>query len=93
MCASLGAAGPLPNSQPYPLERLPGVEYVAIRTREDVAVSAEWTHWTAQNRLGGIEPIELPGRHSPMLARPAAVANLLLERKSGRDPRTRPRRT
>ena len=76
--ARLCPQGPLPNSQPCQLERLPDVEYAAILTREDVAVSAEWTRWTAQNRLGGIEPVELPGGHSPMLARPAAVAELLV---------------
>jgi pimeloyl-ACP methyl ester carboxylesterase len=69
--------GPLPNSQPCPLSELPRVEYVSILARDDTAVSAVWARWTARNRLGGIEPVELPGGHSPMLARPAAVAELL----------------
>jgi hypothetical protein len=76
--ARLRPQGPLPNTEPCPLEALPEVEYAAILTRDERAVSSDWTRWTARNRLGGIEPLELPGGHSPMLARPAAVADALV---------------
>jgi pimeloyl-ACP methyl ester carboxylesterase len=76
--ARLRPQGPLPNSQPCPLSELPRVAYVSVLTREDTAVSAVWARWTADRRLGGIEPVELAGGHSPMLARPAVVAEVLL---------------
>lgn len=69
--------GPLPNSEPCPLAELPRVEYSAILARADPAVSAAGIRWTAARRLG-IEPLELPGAHSPMLARPRELAELLL---------------
>src|SRR5205823_5601792 len=75
--ARLRPQGPLPNSQPCPLAALPDVEYAYVLARNDVAVSAEWARWAARNRLG-TEALELPGGHSPMLARPAEVANLLV---------------
>jgi pimeloyl-ACP methyl ester carboxylesterase len=77
--AKLRPQGPLPNSEACPLDALPDVEYALILTAEDAAVAPEWPLWTARNRLGGIEPLELPGGHSPMLARPAALADALLE--------------
>jgi pimeloyl-ACP methyl ester carboxylesterase len=76
--ARLRPQGPLPNSQPCPLDELPHVPTSVIFTRDDPAVSVAGVRWTAKDRLGGIEPIELPGRHSPMLARPAELAEVLL---------------
>jgi pimeloyl-ACP methyl ester carboxylesterase len=76
--ARLRPQGPRPNSEPCPLDALPEVDYTMILAADDVAVSRGWAQWTARKRLGGIEPIELPGGHSPMLARPAALADALV---------------
>jgi len=51
------------------------VTYVACV--DDVVVRVEWARWVARNWLG-VEPAELPGDHSPMLSRPAALADVLL---------------
>jgi pimeloyl-ACP methyl ester carboxylesterase len=83
--ARLRPQGALPNSQPCPLDALPDVAYTAILTTEDPAVARDGAHWTARNRLG-IEPLELPGGHSPMLSRPAELAELLLRLDRGRGP-------
>jgi hypothetical protein len=39
--------------------------------------SPDWMRGTARERLG-MEPVELDGGHSPMLARPGELAELLL---------------
>jgi pimeloyl-ACP methyl ester carboxylesterase len=75
--ARLRPQGPLPNVEPCPLSAPPEVEYAAVLTTEDMCVSPEWVRWTARRRLG-VEAIELPGDHSPMLARPAALADVLV---------------
>jgi pimeloyl-ACP methyl ester carboxylesterase len=58
----------LPSWPAFPLT------YVACA--DDVVVRAEWARWAARNWLG-VEPVELPGDHSPMLSRPAALAEVL----------------
>jgi hypothetical protein len=60
-----------------PLERWPDVAVASIHGQDDRAVSPEWSRWTARNRLG-VESLELPGGHSPMLARPAALAEAVI---------------
>ncbi len=74
--ARLRPQGPLPNDEPCPLERLPDVEALSILATEDSAISPDWSRWTARRRLD-VEPIELPGGHSPMLSRPARLARTL----------------
>jgi pimeloyl-ACP methyl ester carboxylesterase len=66
-----------PMREPWPLDRLPDVETVSVVCRDDRAVSPEWSRRTAHERLG-IEPVELPGAHSPFLSRPIELAELLL---------------
>ena len=60
-----------------PLDQLPNTEIVSILCAEDRAISPAWSRWVARNRLG-VEAIEMPGGHSPMMSRPAALADLLV---------------
>jgi len=55
----------------------PEVETVSITCAEDRVVNPSWSNRVARERLG-VEPVELPGGHSPFLARPAALAEVLL---------------
>jgi len=55
----------------------PDAATVSITCADDRVVNPDWSNRVARERLG-VEPIELPGRHSPFLARPAALAHLLL---------------
>ena len=55
----------------------PNVETVSITCTEDLVVNPSWSNGIARERLG-VEPIELPGGHSPFLAQPAALADVLL---------------
>jgi len=68
--------GPLPNTEPCPLDALPSVPATMILTTEDACVSADWIRWTAAHRIDA-DVFELPGGHSPMLARPAELASIL----------------
>jgi pimeloyl-ACP methyl ester carboxylesterase len=65
-----------------PLEQWPRVAMASIHCADDRAVNPQWSTWVARNRLG-IESAELPGGHSPMLARPAALADALVEAAAG----------
>jgi len=60
-----------------PLERWPDVPVASIHCQDDRAVNPVWSSWVARNRLG-VESVELPGGHSPMLARPASLADALV---------------
>ncbi len=60
-----------------PMPAWPDVAVASIHCRDDRAVSPDWCRWIARNRLG-IESVELPGGHSPMLSRPAALAGALV---------------
>jgi pimeloyl-ACP methyl ester carboxylesterase len=51
---------------------------VAVVCREDRAIAVDWARRAARERLG-VEPIELPGGHSPFLSRPGELAALLAE--------------
>jgi pimeloyl-ACP methyl ester carboxylesterase len=64
-------------SREYPMKRWPDTEIVSILCTDDRAMSREWTRWAARNRLG-VEPIELPGGHSPFVSRPADLADALV---------------
>ena len=58
-------------------EGWPAVETVSITCTEDRVVNPAWSNRMARERLG-VEPVELPGGHSPFLARPAVLAEVLL---------------
>ena len=62
---------------PYPLRELPGGRRVAIVGADDAMVTPEFSREMCEKRLDGIEPIVLPGGHSPFLARPASLADTL----------------
>ena len=65
-----------PYGEPCPLESLPDVERSYIWCSDDHLVNPEWAPQAARDRLG-IEPVQLPGSHSPFLSRPAQLARLL----------------
>ena len=60
-----------------PMVRWPDVPIASIHCRDDRAVNPAWSRWAARHKLG-IESVELPGGHSPMLSRPALLADTLV---------------
>jgi pimeloyl-ACP methyl ester carboxylesterase len=66
-----------PQKVPCRLDALPDVAWRSIVGAEDRVVAPGWSRRAARARLG-VEAVELPGGHSPMLARPAALAAALL---------------
>jgi pimeloyl-ACP methyl ester carboxylesterase len=76
--ARLRPQGRRASTDVCPLEAWPDVPPVSIVCTEDAAVGLDWARRTARERLG-VEPIELPGGHSPFLSRPALLAETLLE--------------
>ncbi len=65
-----------PHREPCPLDRLPDVPVSMVYGEDDLDASPAWLQRVARQRLG-IEARGLPGGHSPFLARPAALADLL----------------
>lgn len=61
-----------------PLDNFPDVKTVSIICTEDRVVSPDWSRRVARSRLG-IDCIELPGGHAPMLSRPRRLAEVLAE--------------
>lgn len=47
-----------------------------VLCRDDEFAPLEWSRWAARELLG-VEPVELPGGHFPMLEQPAALADAL----------------
>jgi pimeloyl-ACP methyl ester carboxylesterase len=68
-----------PIIEPTPLEAWPDVPTDYIYCRGDRLVQREYAMTVAHDRLG-TEVVEMDGGHSPFLARPADLAQLLLER-------------
>jgi pimeloyl-ACP methyl ester carboxylesterase len=66
-----------PGIEPCPLETWPGVESVSLFASDDAAIAPAWSRTAARDRLGATT-VELPGAHSPFLARPAELAEVLL---------------
>jgi pimeloyl-ACP methyl ester carboxylesterase len=66
-----------------PIDRWPDVPIASIHCEDDRAVNPAWSKWVAQRRFG-IESVELPGGHSPMLSRPALLAETLASIAEGR---------
>ena len=66
----------LPMTEVSPMKAWPDVERSYILCSDDHAVPPSWSRRAAPERLG-VEPIELPGSHSPFLSRPAALADVL----------------
>jgi pimeloyl-ACP methyl ester carboxylesterase len=59
-----------------PMLGWPDVPVASVHCRDDRAVNPSWSRWVAPRRLG-VESVELPGGHSPMLSRPALLAETL----------------
>jgi len=63
-------------NRPYPAQSLPDVPRTAVAAVDDHAITIEFSRAVIEPRLG-VRPIEIPGGHSPFLARPAYLADLL----------------
>lgn len=61
----------------FPLDRLPEVPSSYIVCRDDRMASPPWGARASRERLG-VEPIEIPGGHTPQLSRPAELARTLI---------------
>jgi len=67
-----------PYFAPCSLTEFPDVPATYVVAAEDRIISPAWSRRAAAERLG-VEAIELPGSHSPYLARPAVLAELLAD--------------
>lgn len=76
-------------SAPCPLTRPPNVPTAFLYTRDDELFDDDWSRWISGTAFG-IDAIELPGGHFPMLEHPMILANTL-ERVSGPPARRRAR--
>jgi pimeloyl-ACP methyl ester carboxylesterase len=65
-----------PRREPCPLTAWPARRSAYVLGREDRAVAPAWSRRAARERLG-TEPLELDGAHSPFLARPGELADVL----------------
>jgi len=76
--ATWAAAQLRPDAEhgPYPLEGPPTLPSLYIYATEDEIFTPESRRWTARH-VFGLEPVEVPGGHFPMLERPLALADLL----------------
>jgi pimeloyl-ACP methyl ester carboxylesterase len=61
-----------------PLRAWPDVPCSYILCRDDRTATPAWARRAARERLG-IEPLEIPGGHCPMLSRPGLLADSLLQ--------------
>lgn len=59
------------------LKAWPQIAQEYIVCKNDLVVHPEWSKYVAKNWLG-IDPIEFPSGHSPFLARPQQLAQLLI---------------
>jgi pimeloyl-ACP methyl ester carboxylesterase len=60
----------------YPLEGHPDVPTALVYATDDEIFEPTWERFMARELLG-IEPIEIPGGHFPMIENPEALADLL----------------
>ena len=66
-----------PLLEPGPLHEWPAVPVSVVLGRDDGAVNMEWAIAAATARLDGDAPIIIEGGHSPFLARPVELAEVL----------------
>lgn len=64
------------SAEVTPLRAWPDVPSTYVRCGDDLVIDDDWARRAARERLG-VEPVVLPGDHSPFLARPAELAELL----------------
>jgi hypothetical protein len=67
-----------PVMEPTPISSWPAVPFRYILGRDDRVINRAWARTEVPRRLGE-QPIELAGGHSPFLARPVELADVLLE--------------
>ena len=67
-----------PYAEICALERFPDVPTSYVLMREDRMILPRWSREAAPARLG-VQPIELPGGHSPMIADPVRLAAALVD--------------
>ncbi|MEA2972698.1 MAG: hypothetical protein QOG82_1156, partial [Actinomycetota bacterium] len=65
-----------PANKERPLKALPTAPAAYVLCTDDRCVSPGWSRRVARSRLG-VDPIELPGGHSPMLVDPDLIADML----------------
>ena len=65
-----------------PMVRWPDVPVASVHCHDDRAVNPSWSRWIAPHRLG-VDSVELPGGHSPMLSRPDVLADTLVSIAAG----------
>ena len=65
-----------PHAEPCPLTTWPDTPSSYILCRDDLGVGAAWARRAARDRLSVVAE-ELPGGHSPFLAQPTALAEVL----------------
>jgi pimeloyl-ACP methyl ester carboxylesterase len=75
--ARLRPQSPRPLAEPTPLVEWPEVPQTVILTTDDRVLRSSWAVPAARDRLGGDNPVLLPGSHSPFLSRPGALADVL----------------
>jgi pimeloyl-ACP methyl ester carboxylesterase len=73
-------------STAYPLDAWPPGRRIAIIGATDRAVTPDYANHVCHTRLD-VDPMELPGGHSPFLARPAELADALILTTSAVDDR------
>jgi Alpha/beta hydrolase family len=61
----------------YPLTRHPDVPTALLYAADDEFFEPAWERWAASELLG-VEPVEMPGGHFPMLETPDVLADLLV---------------
>ena len=66
-----------PRLEPCPLERWPAVPCTYVVCVDDRAMDPARSRRAARDLLG-LEAVEIPGSHSPFLARPAQLADILV---------------
>lgn len=71
-----------PANQDNPLKALPTAPAAYVLCTEDRVVAPGWSRRVARSRLG-VDPIELPGGHAPMLVDPDLIADLLDQMAAG----------
>jgi pimeloyl-ACP methyl ester carboxylesterase len=78
-----------PAADDYPLTEHPDVATVLISATDDEFFEPAWERFAAREVLG-VEPIEIPGGHFPMLEDPDSLAELLdrLARERGASERS-----
>lgn len=76
LAAKLRPQPAAPFDAPYPLARPPEIDSAFIYGREDEIFDDGWSRWISRALLG-VEPVELPGGHFPMLEHPLLLADAL----------------